>query len=334
MQLRGDRLAGHLSQQLAPCYLVAGDEPLLVQEAADQIRAAARAAGCNERERIAIDSKDDWLALHQAGGSLSLFADKRLIEVHIPNGKPGADGSKALQEYLAGEPDDILLIVSGKIDKASQRAKWFTALDQRGVVLLMWPIKLNELPGWIDNRLKQAGLSADRDAVRLLAERVEGNLLAAAQEVEKLKLLAQNQRVTLETVREAVSDNARFNPFDLVDVALAGDARHALRTARGLRAEGSAAPAVLWALHREVRLLSRLHAETQRGASAQQAAQQAGVWRNRVNLVLGALQRHSGASLQRLETLALAVDGASKGFAPGDPWNSIDDMLVLLARGR
>ena len=333
MQLRSDGLARHLNQQLAPCYLIAGDETLLVQEAADAIRAAARAAGCHERERIAIDHKEDWQQLLHSSGSLSLFADRKLIEVHLPSGKPGTDGSKAIQEYLDSENDDVLLLISGKIDKQSQQAKWFKALDQRGAVLLIWPVKFHELPGWIDQRLKAVGMRADKEALQMLAERVEGNLLAAAQEVEKLKLLTGDEMITADTVRSAVLDNARFDPFELVDTALSGDARHALRTARGLRAEGSPPQVILWALHKEVRLLSRLRDAIDRGAPPDRALQQAGVWRSRMRVVQSALQRHRRKSLQQLEAIALRVDGAGKGYGPGDPWDYINDMLLLLALG-
>ena len=140
MQLKPPQLADHLSQHLAPCYLISGDEPLIVQECADAIRAAARAAGCAERERITISGKDDWLELGHSAGSLSLFADRKLIEVQLPSGKPGTEGSKAIQEYLAGEQEDVLLIISGRIDKQSQKSKWYVALDQAGVGLPVWPI--------------------------------------------------------------------------------------------------------------------------------------------------------------------------------------------------
>lgn len=333
MQLRIDSLNRHLNQQVAPCYLVTGDETLLVQEAADTIRAAARAAGCHERERIAIDGKDDWQQLLHSSSNLSLFAERKLIEVHLPNGKPGTEGSKALQEYLSTDNDDVLLLISGKIDKKSMQAKWFKAFDQRGAVLTIWPVKLHELPGWIDQRLKAAGMRADREALQMLAERVEGNLLAAAQEVEKLKLLSNGDTITADTVRSAVLDNARFDPFELVDTALAGDARHALRTARGLRAEGSPPQVILWALHKEVRLLSRLREAVDNGAPPDRALQQAGVWRSRMRVVQSALQRHRRSTLHRLEIMALRVDGAGKGYAPGDPWDYINDLLLLLAQG-
>ena len=212
MQLKPPQLADHLSQHLAPCYLISGDEPLIVQECADAIRTAARAAGCAERQRITISGKDDWLELGHSAGSLSLFADRKLIEVQLPSGKPGTEGSKAIQEYLAGEQEDVLLIISGRIDKQSQKSKWYVALDQAGVVLPVWPISPAELPGWIAARMKAAGLTADNDAVTLLAERLEGNLLAASQEIEKLKLLHGEQTITAEESAPPVEETSEEQP--------------------------------------------------------------------------------------------------------------------------
>ena len=182
MQLRPEQLAQHLKQGPAACYLLSGEEPLLIKECADTIRAASRAAGCLEREVIDIGANsNDWQQLTQSAGALSLFADRKLIELRLPSGKPGTEGSKALQEYLALNSDDILLIVAGKIDKQSQRSKWYTGLDNAGVVIQVWPVRASELPRWLAQRMSAAGLQVQPEALSLLAERVEGNLLAAVQ---------------------------------------------------------------------------------------------------------------------------------------------------------
>ena len=333
MQLKPPQLAEHLSQHLAPCYLISGDEPLIVQECADAIRTAARAAGCAERQRITISSKDDWLELGHSAGSLSLFADRKLIEVQLPSGKPGTEGSKAIQEYLAGDQEDVLLIVSGRIDKQSQKSKWYVALDQAGVVLPVWPISPTELPGWITARMKTAGLTADNDAVTLLAERLEGNLLAASQEIEKLRLLHGEQRITAELVADTVSDNARYDAFRLVDVALSGDSGGAVRTLRGLRAEAIQPPVLLWALSREVRLLADLKREIAGGTSVNAALSQRGVWRNRQGLVRSAMNRLGGRDLAEMQALSFHADGASKGFMQGEPWSLLERLVVVMAQG-
>lgn len=333
MQVHSDKLRAQLGRQLAPCYLLAGEEPLILQEAADLIRATARSNGCVERHRISIENKDDWMQLLQASDSLSLFAERKLIEVHLPSGKPGAEGSKAILDYLAIESDDVLLLMSGKIDKSSQRSKWFNALDQKGVVSLIWPVKPMEMPRWIAQRLQDNGMHAEREAVQLLAERMEGNLLAAAQEIEKLRLLVGQGDITADMISHAVLDSARFDPFNLVDTALAGNVRHSLRTIRGLRGEGSAPQVILWALHREIRQLAKLRHTIDSGSSFDQAARQSGLWRARIPLFRSALQRHNLQTLQQLEVMALQADGAGKGFIHGDPWRHLDNILILLARG-
>lgn len=334
MQIRPEQLTQTLKQSLARCYLVTGEETLLVQECTDIIRLAAREGGCTEREVIEISSQgSEWQQLLQSAGARSLFADRKLIEVRLPSGKPGTEGSKTLLEYLTIEGDDILVIVAGKIDKQSQRAKWYTALDKAGVIVSIWPIKPQELPRWLGQRIQAAGLQADRDALSLLAERVEGNLLAAVQEVEKLKLLADDGKVTIDTVISSVADNARYTSFGLVDTALSGDARGAIRTLRGLEAEASAPPVVLWALAREIKLLAQLADDLRSGLGLPRAMEQRGVWRSRSPLIHSAMDRHGDETIEALQTLVYGVDAATKGFTKDDPWLLLEQLVTLLALG-
>lgn len=225
-KLRPEQLSSALQKQLAPIYLISGDEPLLVQEACDQIRSSARQQGFNERVLYHGDKSFDWSQLLSEANSLSLFADRKILELRIDNGKPGDAGSKALVEY-ASQPseDNLLLIVTPKLDGNAQRSKWFKALDKVGVTVQIWPINEQQLPHWLEQRLRTAGLNADRDTISLLAAQVEGNLLAAAQEVEKLKLLAPEGQVTPEMVSGMVTDSARYDVFSLIDKALHGDSR-------------------------------------------------------------------------------------------------------------
>ena len=333
MQLKASQLAQHLSKSLSSCYLISGEEPLMVQECSDAVRRAAKAAGCSERQCITISHKDDWRELGHAAGSLSLFAERKLIEIQLPSGKPGAEGSKALLEYLEGDSDDVLLIVSGRIDKASQKSKWYMALDGAGIVIPLWPVTAAELPAWLQARMHNAGMQVEKEAVALLAERLEGNLLAAAQEVEKLKLLHGETLITASMVTDTVSDNARYDAFRLVDVALSGDARAAVRTIRGLRAEAVQPPVLLWALAREVRLLADLKRDVSGGASAINALNQRGVWRNRQPLVQKALNRLTGRDLAQLQALSFQADGASKGFLAGNPWDVLEQLVLTMAQG-
>lgn len=334
MRLYPEKLADHLQQKLLPVYLVSGDEPLLVQECCDQIRQKARAENCNEREIIEGGvSNFNWQDILHSASNMSLFADRKLIELRLPSGKPGAEGSKALCEYLdIASGDDVLLIVSGKIDKQSTNSKWYKALDKAGVTVQVWPVDAKDLPRWLQQRVRNAGMSIDDDALRLLCERMEGNLLAAVQEVEKLKLLAAGSKITMQTVTEAVSDNARYNLFDMADNALKGNASVSLRMLHGLRAEGTEPPVVLWALVREIRTLYEAQLDCDSGQSAQQALSSRRVWQNRMPLMQAALTRHNTHSLSLLLEQAARVDGSIKGFADGKPWDNLSRLVITLCR--
>ncbi len=334
MRIYPEKLAAHLQQQLLRVYLISGDEPLLMQECCDLVRAGARAAGCSEREVIdAAAPGFNWQDILQSATSLSLFAERKLVELRIASGKPGAEGSRALCDYLeVAGGDDVLLIVSGKIDKQSTQSKWYRALDAAGATVQVWPVGPGELPRWLQRRVQQAGMQIDADALQLLCERVEGNLLAAVQEVEKLKLLARDGRISCATVTDAVSDNARFNLFDMTDRALSGDASGGLRMLHGLRGEGSEPAVVLWALAREIRTLHQVQLDCEGGQPVQRALAAHRVWKSRTGLMESALARHDRASLSRLLAQAARVDGSIKGFADGRPWDHLEDLVVGLAQ--
>ena len=334
MRLYPEKLADHLQQKLLPVYLVSGDEPLLLQECCDQIRQKARAENCNEREIIEGGvSNFNWQDILHSASNMSLFADRKLIELRLPSGKPGAEGSKALCEYLdIASGDDVLLIVSGKIDKQSTNSKWYKALDKAGVTVQVWPVDAKNLPRWLHQRVRNAGMSIDDDALRLLCERMEGNLLAAVQEVEKLKLLAADSKITMQTVTEAVSDNARYNLFDMADNALKGNTSVSLRMLYGLRAEGTEPPVVLWALVREIRTLYEAQLDCDSGQSTQQALSSRRVWQNRMPLMQAALTRHNTHSLSLLLEQAARADGSIKGFADGKPWDNLSRLVITLCR--
>ncbi|WOJ98102.1 DNA polymerase III subunit delta [Congregibacter brevis] len=334
MRIYPEKLAQDLDRKLHRVYLISGDETLLVQECADQVRAAARRAGCHERH--VVDSSDrsfSWQDLTQDSSSMSLFAEQRLIEVRIPNGKPGTEGSKALQEYLDHAPEsDTLLIVAGKIDKASTNSKWYKAIDQAGATIQLWPVNAEELPRWLERRARSINLSIDRDGLTLLAERVEGNLLAAVQELEKLRLLAGDSMVTAKQVAHAVANSARFDTFALIDVALGGRSDDSLRMLHGLRSEGTQPPALLWGLIRELRLLRGLMQAVEAGRQPMQALNEARVWKSRQSVIQAAMRRHSVASCEELLSLAAHVDGCIKGYAQGDPWEQTEWLIAGLAR--
>ncbi len=334
MRLRPEQLSAKLQQQVLPVYLVTGDEPLLVQEACDAIRARAREAGCNDRDLLHVDGRFNWDLLFAASAEMSLFAERKLIELRIPSGKPGTEGSKALIEYLAGPAaDNILLIVAGKIDKRSTSSKWFKALDKAGAVVQVWPVDARELPHWMQQRLAAAELQIDTDALQLLCDRVEGNLLAAVQEIEKLRLLCKGNRVTAADVGDSVADNARYNLFALIDSALAGDAAAALKMLQGLRAEGAEPTVVLWGLSREIRLLYQCQVDISRGQSQQRVLQSQRIWDKRKPIVAAGLARHDLDDLAELLHRASLVDQSIKGLADGDPWDKLSQLVLDLSRG-
>ena len=309
MKLRPDQLAANLKRQLSPVYIVSGDEPLQNSECCDQIRARARQEGFSERHVFHVDKSFNWNDFLEIASSLSLFAEKQLIELRMPNGKPGDVGRKALQEYVSQPSlDNLLLIITDRLDGATQKAKWFKTLEHEGVFIPVWPIEPHKLPAWVASRLKTDGYSASYEALGLIAERVEGNLLAASQELEKLKLLAKNQRIDEDTVRETVSDNARYDVFQLADAALEGNVRQSVRILAVLKGEGIEPPVVLWMLAREIRLLSHMSRLKSRGLVTDVAIEQSAkvmgfsafMLKRRKSLLEKVINRHSEREFRRM----------------------------------
>lgn len=331
MRLKPEQLAQQLQRGIAPIYLVCGDEPLQSMEACDAIRAAARAAGCTERMVFEAERGFDWTQLMQARANLSLFAERRLLELRLPTGKPGVEGAKALMEYLAAPSSgDVLLILAGKLDKESQQAKWFVALDKAGVVVQVWPVEPAQLPAWVDRRMRAKGLQPTREAAALLAERVEGNLLACAQEIEKLALVREGA-LDAEAVAAAVADSARYNVYDLVDRALAGEAAQCARALQGLRGEGEEPVLVLWALARELRALAQMRAALAAGKGEDTVLAEHRVWDKRKTLVRAALKRHSLPACRDLLRRAAAIDRVIKGATRGNAWDELLQLALGLA---
>lgn len=331
-KLRPEQLNQRLQQGLPAALLISGDEPLLVQEAAAQVRQAARSQDYQERELYHVDPSFDWQQVFTSANSLSLFAEKKILELRLPSGKPGDKGSRALVEYTASPPADILLlIITGKLDKSTLNSKWFKALDQVGLHVPVWPVELDKLSGWIATRLHQAGLKADSRAVELLSARVEGNLLAAVQEIEKLKLLSTDGIVSVELMASVVADSARYDVFGLADRALSGDARGAVKSLHGLRGEGTDALAILWPLTRVIRQLLQAAAHLNQGKSMDWALQQVGFWSQRQPIARNALQRLRPAQLEQLLRQAGGVDRAIKGMRNAKAWDELLDLVLGLS---
>ena len=334
MRLRNDQLSDQLQRQLAPIYLISGDEPLQMQEAADEVRAAARSRGYTEREVLDAAAGFDWGALNAAAESLSLFGDRRLLDLRLQSPKVGPEGAKALSAYADAPPEDTLLLITlPKLERAQNNSQWYKRLEQTGVVVQVWPVEGDRLPPWIEQRLRRAGLIPEPGVVGMLADRVEGNLLAASQEIEKLLLQQGPGVVSQVQLAESVADSARFDVFGLVDTLLAGESAKGLRMLQGLRAEGVAAPVVLWALSREVRALARMAHEVALGRSDEQVMGAHRVWDKRKPLVRRGLKRRP-ALWRALLVLCAEADRSIKGLERNDPWMLFEEVALGMSGQR
>lgn len=340
MELKVDRLAAQLAAEpLRPAYLIAGPEPLLVLEAADAVRAAARAQGVSEREVFEAEGNQrepDWNALESSFRSPSLFASRRLVELRLPTGKPGTEGAKVISEFCAAmtgqdPPGDVCLLVTCGEWSMKHGGKWSQAIGQIGVVVIAWAVKPHELVDWIERRLRSRGLTADRDAVQRLAERVEGNLLAAAQEIDKLVLLSDGSALDTARMDALVADAARFDVFRLLDAAMNGQGAQVSRMLAGLRAEGEAVPALLGMVVKELQRTAAVARVQARGGNlaAEFKAQQ--IWESKQAAYRRALQRHPAPRWERFVVEAGLVDRIAKGRAAGDAWISLERLLLAVA---
>ena len=321
MLLKGEQLAAHLERELRPLYVLYGDEPLLVLEAADLIRAQARQNGYSEREVLTVLPHFDWGQLLAAGGNMSLFGDKKLIDLRIPTGKPGKEGGAALQQWCQHlSLDNLLLITLPELDWREEKAVWFTALVNAGVVVKWMAPPLAELPGWIAGRLRRQQQNADLESLKFIAERVEGNLLAAHQEIQKLGLLYPAGTLTAAQIREAVLNVARYDIDGLREALLTGDLARLQRTLDGLMQEGEAPPLVLWAMSEEIRALTTIRLGMDAGKPVDMLLKDAKVWGPRAVPVKKALQRLSTAALEAALQHAGQIDRLAKGIGQGNIW--------------
>ncbi len=327
MLLKGEQLAAHLERELRPVYAVYGDEPLLVIEAADSIRAAARRRGFDEREVLTVLPGFNWNQLYHAGGNLSLFGGRQLIDLRVPAGKPGRDGGAALQEYCARiSPDTLLLVTLPGIDWKDEKSAWLTALANAGAAVKLIPPALADLPAWIAGRLKRQEQGANAEGLRFIAERVEGNLLAAHQEIQKLALLYPTGALSLAQIREAVLNVARYDLDGLREALLSGDVARLTRTIDGLRHEGEAPLLVLWAMTEEIRALAHIRIGLQEQQPLDGLLKDARIWGARQPPMKRALQRVDRATAEAALVHAARIDGMIKGVSSGDVW---DEFLRL-----
>jgi len=330
LRIRAENLGIELSRKLLPCYLLSGDEPLLINESADLIRKTCKQQGFAERQVFNSDSIK-WEDFISEGQSMSLFAEKRIIELRIANSKPGDKGSKALVEFLAQISEDILLLViTGKLERSQQKSKWVTALDKLGGHIQAFPVEQKHMPGWLSQRLTAYGIQADREAINLLAERVEGNLLAAQQEVEKIALLA-NGHIDTKTMADIIVSSARYDVFSLIDHCLAGRTTEALTNLKGLKEEGTEVTSILWFLTKEIRQLVQIHNACQQGQSLEQAIRSVGIWQKKQPVTHKAARRTSMKKAKTLLSLCQSTDRAIKSSQEGNPWLKLKTIVVELS---
>lgn len=331
MLVKPEHLIGHFQKKIPSLVWISGDETLLVQEICDNVRKLARENGFTEREVYDAGTHFDWTILLQAANSLSLFAERKLIDLRLQSPKLDNGAKKSLQEYVENPSEDnLLLITSPKIEKPTLSTKWFKAIEGQCVVVQVWPINAQQLPGWIAQRLKQAGLIADQDCINIISQRVEGNLLAAAQEIDKLSVLVGDQTLTPDLVARAVADNSRFNVFSLTDAGLAGNSGKALHILNHLRAEGDDPLKILFFLTKEVRSLLKMQNKISQGQNINGVMQSERVWQNRTSIVSTALHNHSVASLEKLLMKARLVDQSVKGILDLKPWDELTGMILSL----
>ncbi|MEE9343034.1 MAG: DNA polymerase III subunit delta [Gammaproteobacteria bacterium] len=321
-----NRLTEQLADKLAPVYFIYGNEALVQMECADAIRAQARQQGFTERQVFSVDAGFDWNQLAAESSNLSLFAQKRLLELRIPSGKPGREGSKALCDFIDPLPDDTLLLITvGKLETSAKNTRWFKSLNAAGISVPVYPIDIDRLPGWVSQRFGQKGMLASQAAIQLLVQRTEGNLLACVQEIEKLFLLYGTAAIDEEAVEASVADSARYTAFQLVDAACVADVGRCQRILAGLKAEAVAPTLVLWALSKEIHSLGNM-AIDMKNSSLASVLSHWHVWEKRKPIVTAALNRLSSRQLLSLVSYCSRVDRVIKGRLAGNPW---DELLQL-----
>lgn len=331
MQVKADQLAGNLKRGLAPVYLVGGEEPLLLLECCDQIREAARAEGFVERELLQVERGFDWSELHQAA-TPGLFATRKIIDLRLRTGKPGREGAKVLTEWAdAPDPDTILMVSCEQWDKSSRNSKWASRLGSAGRRIDIWPVKAQELPRWLEHRMFRYGMQPEPEVLRILADRLEGNLLAARQEIDRLALIKGAGTITVDDVLEVVADSSRFDGFVLAEHMLTGNLRDGLRVAAGLKRMDTPLPMVLGALLKELRVVETYRLAVRGGEAESMVFRRLNVWQNRQQTVRAAARRLGTLKLFDAFKMLSLIDRQSKGRARGDPWQGIDTLLLQLS---
>lgn len=335
MRINPEQLTRHLQAQLAPLYTVFGDELLLAIEATDLIRAKARQVAYIEREIFTVDHHFNWAALRQSSSSLSLFGERRIMDIRIPSGKPGIQGGAAIEAYCRALPPDTLTLVTlPRIDKQGSAAKWFQALEKSGVMIPVLPVERNRLPAWIGQRLEMQEQSAEPETLQFLADKVEGNLLAAHQELKKLALLYPAGILSFNQVKDAVLDVARYDVFKLSNAMMTADTVRYTRILEGLQGEGTALPFIVSTLAGQIRSLIIILKGRDSGKPLMQLMNQARVWGDQQKIVESAVSRLRAKQLVQALLHTAKIDRISKGVAQGDAWDELMQLGLRFAAGK
>ena len=335
MKVYANKLAAQFKQNFSPIYIVSGDEPLLVQESCDLIRSRLKKVGFAQRDLFHAEANFDWQQVLFSANSMSLFAEQKILEIRLPNGKPGDKGGAALTQFAENIPADTsMLLVLPKIDKRSQSTKWFKALESRGIFVQIWPIEPKELPGWLGQRFKTAGLNASREAVNALAARIEGNLLAAVQDIERLKLSSIDGKVDVADIQSDVADNSRYDVFGLIDASLSQNSRRALKILQNLRLENAEKLGITRMLAREIRSLIKIALAVEAGQNMDSVMRSQRVMSKRTPLVGRCVRAHAVADFESMIQHLSRVDKMIKGIGQGDPWDELTGLILNLSGRR
>ncbi len=335
MRIKPEQLNASLQKGLMPVYFITGDEPLQLGEMADAVRKAARKAGFENREILSAETGFEWNQLAFSADSCCIFADKKIIDLRLPSGTPGTDGAKALVAYCERLPEDtFLLITAGKMASGALKTRWLEALDNKGVIVQVWPLEGQDLIRWLQQRMQQRGLQAETEGLRILASRIEGNLLAAAQEIEKLYVLYGSGCITNQQILDVVADSSRYDVFKLMDSILSASVNRIIKVLSGLRSEGIAAPIVLWALTREARMFIKIKLALAQGQNREVVLKNNHIWDKRKQLVSNALNRLSDSDLTSILVLSAKADRQIKGQQQGDAWETLLAICLMFASTR
>jgi len=329
MNVRPDQLSAMINRTVYPVYMVSGDEPLQQMESLDLIRGFLREKDFSEREVLDVDAQFDWQRLLDEAASMSLFASRRIVELRLPSAKPGKQGAEILKDYLSRPPEDTVLIINaGKIDGNAKKSAWYKSVEQSGLVVQCWPVAVEQLAFWLKQRFKIRDMDADNEVLSYISQHVEGNLLAADQEIEKLYLLLGPGKVSYADVAEAITSQSRYSVFELVDVLLAGNPKRAIKIIAGLKAEGVVPVMLNSMLARDIRLLAQVSADP---GSADFTLKRSGVWQSRITLFKSCLTRHPQRAFQLMLKRCAYIDAASKGMIDCNVWDEIETLCVRLA---